>query len=244
MSPLANFWEGLQSRLGNEKIISSLKPGVFNEGFFGLTMLAEHVIPLKSEMENIFVYDRRDETRPLVITARMGMLKNNLDKGILTLRLSEGAIHTESADDETIQQKINFDVYDINLDVGFSPEGWAHLSPPSYTYPQLMERIHQTVLDPPEHRIFLVELHRRVSMAFSCTVFAALGFFIGILSHRGMRGQVVVICLLVTLGYWLSYLFLNAYVLAGSLAPWFGIWLPNFMFLGVAYNCYRRYVGG
>jgi lipopolysaccharide export LptBFGC system permease protein LptF len=96
--------------------------------------------------------------------------------------------------------------------------------------------------DPPEHRRLLVELHRRFSLSFSCMVFAALGFFIGTFSQRGVRSTAIVICMSVALVYWLAYVLANALSVSGSIPPWFGIWFPNVFFGAVAYFCYRRKV--
>ena len=237
-------FELLITKLGNERVMAALKPGVFTEGFFGLVLFAEQIIPIKNEMKRIFIYDEREEAHPLSITAQAGLLKSVPEKGVLTLRLSNGAIHVENKEVGGIQQKINFDVYDINLEVAATGEAWRAYSPPSFTYPQLKQRILETVHDPPHNRQLEVELHRRFSMAFSCFVFGALGFFIGTFSSRGIRSTAIIFCILVGVIYWLAYLAVNALAISGWVTPWIGVWVPNVVFLLVAYFCYRRYGRG
>jgi lipopolysaccharide export system permease protein len=236
-------FELLYSKLGNERVISTLKPGVFTEGFYGLVLFTEHIVPLKNELKRIFLYDRREEAHPLAITAQAGILKNQMEKGMLTLRLTDGSIHMENPQGEmdSVQQKIDFDVYDINLELGEQGDSWRAYSPPSYDLTQLTQRIQETVHDVPQHRQLLVEYHRRFSMAFSVIVFALLGFSIGILSQRGIRSSALVLCMVVALGYWMSYLGANALAVAGWVPAWLGIWSPNVVFTGVAALCYRRY---
>jgi lipopolysaccharide export system permease protein len=207
-----------------------------------LVLFAENIIPLRNEMRRIFIWDERDDKHPLFISSKSGMLKTQ-DKGILTLRLTNGTIHMDPKGKDDVLQLIDFNVYDINLDLGEQGEGWVGASPPSFTYPQLRQRIQETVHDIPTHRRLTVELHRRISLSFSCVVFSALGFFIGILSARGIRSTAIVLCMFVALVYWMSYIVANALALSGSVPPWLGIWVPNFLFLGVAYYCYRRYRG-
>ena len=86
-----------------------------------------------------------------------------------------------------------------------------------------------------------VEMHKRLSLAFSCLIFAGLGFFIGALSQRGIRSTAIILCLVVAMIYWLALLAAQAFASGGMVAPWLGIWAPNFFFAGVAYFCYRRY---
>jgi lipopolysaccharide export system permease protein len=221
----------LYTRLDSERVISTLKPGVFTEGFFGLVLFTEQIVPLKNELKRVFLYDRREEGHPLSISAEAGLLKTQIDKGLVTLRLTNGSIHVENPEGEAeaVQQKIDFDVYDINLQLGERGEAWRGYSPPSYEYSQLSQRIRETIHDPPLHRQLLVEFHRRFSMAFSCVVFAVLGFAIAVRNDRGARGSAILLCLMVALAYWLCYIGANALAIAGWVPAWLAIWFPNFL---------------
>lgn len=234
-------FELLITKLGNERVMSALKPGVFMEGFYGLVLFAEQIIPIKNEMKRIYIYDERDEQHPLAITAQAGLLKTEQDRGVLTLRLTNGSINVEKKEAMGVQQKIDFDVYDINLDLAPTGDNWRAYSPPSFNYAQLKQRIKETQHDPPHHRQLQVELHRRLSLSFACVVFAALGFFMGTNSQRGVRSTAILFCMLVGLVYWLAFLASNALAAEGWIIPWVGMWLPNIIFLGVAYWSYRRY---
>lgn len=234
-------FELLVTRLGNERVMSSLKQGVFQESFHDLVLLAETVIPLKNELRRVFIYDDRDENYPLAITARAGILKNNVEEGVLTLRLTNGTILVDRTQRSEVQQKIDFDVYDINLQLPGAGSFWRDYSPPSYNFPQLKEHLNKTRADPVKHRQLQVELHRRFSLSFSCVVFAALGMFVGVQSQRGIRSTAIILCLLVGLIYWLSYLAANAVAVGGWMPPGLTIWMPNLFFLWVAYVSYRRY---
>lgn len=233
-------FELLIERIGNEHVMSQLKPGIFQEGFFGLTLFAEHIVPLKNEMKRIFIYDEREENLPLIVTAQAGILRSSPERGSLTLRLSNGSIHVDRRRGDGIQQKIDFEVYDINLNIADRADGGREYSMPSYTYPQLKQRLKETVNDPQENRSLFVEIHRRISLSFSCIVFAALGFTIGTGNQRGVRSTAIVFCIFVALIYWIAYLATNALSSAGWVAPWLGIWVPNFLFLGLSYHFYRR----
>lgn len=236
------LFELLITKLGQERVMSTLKPGVFQEGFYGLVLYSEQLVPSRNEMKRVFIYDEREGDHPLAITAKAGLLKN-LKPGddALTLRLSDGTIHVDRKMTSQLLQKIDFDLYDINLDVSEKGDGWRAYSPPSYNYQQLKAQLIETAHDPLTHRQLLVELHRRFSLSFSCVVFAALGFAISIFSQRGIRSTAILVCLLVGVVYWLSYLVANALAAGGWIVPWLGIWLPNFLFLLLAYFFYRRY---
>ncbi|NBY19744.1 YjgP/YjgQ family permease [bacterium] len=233
-------FELLIEKLGNERAMAALKPGVFQEGFFGLVLFAEQIIPVKNELKKVFIYDERDESNPLAITAEAGLLKNIPQKSQLTLRLTQGSILVDSKKSEGPQQKIDFDVYDINLEMGERGNSWREYSPPSFNFDQLKTRLKETLPDPPMHRKLEVELHRRFSLSFACVVFAILGFVIGTRSNRGIRSTAVVLCLIVGLIYWLSYVGANALALSGWVVPWLGVWAPNVVFVGLGMWLYRK----
>ncbi len=233
-------FELLIEKLGNEHAVAALKPGVFQEGFFGLVLFAEKIIPVKNELKKVFIYDERDEENPLVITAEAGVLRTVPEKGFLTLRLTQGTIFMDKRSPEAAQQKIDYDVYDINLEIGEHGGSWREYSPPSFNFMQLKTRLKETIPDPPMHRKLEVELHRRFSLSFACIVFAVLGFFIGTMSHRGIRSTAVILCLVVALVYWLAYVGANALALTGWVAPWAGVWAPNIVFGLLGLWMYRK----
>lgn len=235
-------FELMITRVGSERVISQMRPGVFQRGFFGLTILAEQITAMKSEMRKVFIYDERDEKNAVAISAKAGILRADpQNEGVLTLRLSDGSIYLDQKTKEDPTKKIDFDVYDINLEVGTRGGGWRDFSPPSYDFTQLLKRLSEVKRDLPAYRQLIVEAHRRFSLSFACVVFAALGFAIGLVSQRGIRSTAVILCLLLGTIYWLSYVGASSYALTGGTAPWLGVWAPNFVFAGLSFWIYSRF---
>ncbi len=238
-APKANrAFELLISRLGSEKVISHLKPHVFNEQFFGLVIFAKDISPIERELKKVFIYDERESELPLTISARTGHLIENSNGGF-TLRLLDGDILIDRKGHSEILQRIGFKVYDIYLEIAEKAEVWRSYTPPSYTYSQLLGRIKETVHDIPEHRQLLLELHRRFALPFSCCVFSILGFFIALVGQRGVRSTAIIICLLVGVCYWLSYVIANALVVKGGFLPYFSVWFPNIIFGYIGWRFYK-----
>ena len=235
-------FEILFTKLANQHVISSLKPGVFIRGFYGLVLFTEQIFPNTNELRNVMIYDDRESSRPLFIVASSGVLKTDLDKAIVTLRLSEGQIYFDQNEYNPIQRKIVFHTYDINLSMGQKDEGERDYSPPSYNYPQLKNAIKNNEHKPVIKRTLQIELHRRLSLSFACIVFACLGFFTGILSQRGIRSSAIIFCMVVALIYWVCYLAANAMATSGWVPPWMSIWAPNLIFIWVSFLCYQKYL--
>lgn len=236
-------FELLFTRISSEKILQEIKPGVFNSGFLGLVLYVEQISPVQKELRRVFIYDERDPEHPLAITAQAGLLQSHYDQGQLTLRLSDGAVYVDKKRAGGIQQKIKFQVYDINLTFDKGGGAERDYSLPSLDLWQILSRLKHPESSPWGSRHLMVELHRRLSLAFACIVFGALGFFIATLSIKGLRSSSIVICLFVGLIYWLSYLAANALASGGWILPWVGIWMPNVLFSLVPIYCYRKYYG-
>lgn len=234
-------FELMIEKVGNEKAMSALKPGVFLDGFFGLVLFAEQIVPVKNELKNVFIFDDREPENPLAITADSGLLQREASNGFLTLRLNQGTIYCEKKYEAPYQQKVNFDVYDINLKLKEAGNSWRAYSLPSYNYDQLIEQLRGVIPDPAHRRNVETEVHRRFSLSFSCLIFSALGFFIGILSHKGIRSTAVLICLLVALVYWLAYIVATGLASESRWPVSLLVWIPNLIFLIVSYLCYRKY---
>jgi lipopolysaccharide export system permease protein len=237
-------FELLITKLGSERVVAQVKSGVFNTGFHGMTLYAEQVKPLRSELERVFLYDERDEARPLAIVADAGVLRQIPEKGRLLLRLSNGAIHPLRTQFNAIQQKIEFDLYDIYLDIAGSTTWTRPYSMPSFDYPQLRDQLAAASPSSIPHRRLRAELHRRYALSFSAIVFAALGFATALRGRRGVRSGAIVLCLFVGLVYWLSFLASNAVALRGSADPRLIVWAPNAAFLLVAFLAYRKFRSG
>lgn len=234
-------FELMVTKVNSERVISQMKPGVFQEGFFGLVILADQITSVKNELRKVFIYDQREENQPVAITARAGLLRSDPNEEVLTLRLSDGTLYLQQNDPKGPQKKIDFDVYDINLELGSAGGAWRDYSPPSYNFTQLREKLREQKVDAPAYRQLLVETHRRFSLSFACLVFSVLGFAIGLISQRGIRSTAVILCLLLGTIYWLSYVGASSYALTGGTAPWLGVWAPNIFFVLLSWWLYGRF---
>ncbi len=233
-----NRLEIMLRQMGVKTVISGFKTGTFTEGFAGMIFYAEEAE--NDQIKRVFIYDKREPNAHFAITAQSASLKKKKDEDAITLRLADGSIHVIPKGQQEFQQKIDFDIYDVNLDInsGKGIGGWHTV--PEFTYPMLIAKRKET--EDSVYRIKLeLELHRRFAMAFACVVFGALGYFIGLKSKKGMGSSSVVLCLLIAVIYWLGYLWATAASLSGSIPPWIGVWIPNFVFLLIPLYFARKF---
>jgi lipopolysaccharide export system permease protein len=85
----------------------------------------------------------------------------------------------------------------------------------------------------------LVEKNRRFSFPFSTYILTIIGVAVSSRKVRGGIGMHIGIGLLVSFSYILFLQFSAQYAVSGAMPAWVAVWLPNFVFIFVAYFLYR-----
>jgi len=78
-----------------------------------------------------------------------------------------------------------------------------------------------------KYRMYLVEYHKKYSLAFACVVFALVGVPLGVMSKRGGFGVGAGLSLLFFVLYWAMSIGGEKLAERGFLAPGLSVWLPN-----------------
>ncbi|NCN41364.1 YjgP/YjgQ family permease, partial [bacterium] len=153
-----------------------------------------------------------------------------------TLELADGKIHRTL--DKTYTQ-ISFETYSVKL---FDPHesGERSKSPQSMTTTEVRERLQNAELDEGEKRKLGVEFHRRWSLPFACLVFGLIGVSLGTTANRrNAKSSGFVLCLIVIVSYWISYVVAEGLARNGFLPPWVTLWLVNLSFLAYGVRKFR-----
>lgn len=85
----------------------------------------------------------------------------------------------------------------------------------------------------------LVEKNRRFSFPFSTYILTIIGVAVSSRKVRGGIGMHIGIGLLISFSYILFLQFSAQYAVSGAMPAWVAVWLPNFIFIFVAYFLYR-----
>jgi lipopolysaccharide export system permease protein len=147
------------------------------------------------------------------------------------LRLESGSIHSVSPDLKNYR-KIDFKIYDINLDLSSAISGISENSKTSVemTMGELLEKMRKPGLDKAAIRELAIEVHKKFSIPLSCIFFGLLALPLGIKSHRAVKSRGVAIAIIVVSIYYLLRIGGEAFVETGHLSPEVGVWTPNIIF--------------
>lgn len=85
-----------------------------------------------------------------------------------------------------------------------------------------------------------VEKYRRVSSAFAVIILTLIGAIISSRKVRGGSGLHLALGIVISAGYILFMQFSTTFSVKGNLNPLISVWIPNFIFAGIAILLYRR----
>ena len=220
-----------------------IKEKVFNADFKGLLLYAETITPRGDFMEKVLISDSRIIDEQNTILAKKAYLIADPNLMTVKLRLENGAIHTVSPDFKKYR-KIDFKIYDINLDLStaINPEDDDSKTGREMTMTELLENMKMPGLNEVTLRLLAIEVHKKFSIPLSCIFFGLLALPLGIKSHRAIKSRGFALGLIIATSYYLLRMNGEALVETGRLSPAIGVWTPNFIFafLGI-YLFYMSY---
>jgi lipopolysaccharide export system permease protein len=235
--PQSNFaTKRLLFTIAQQNASIGIKEKVFNADFKGILLYADKISTKGDFMENVMISDSRIKGEQHTILAKKAYLFADADSMTVMLRLENGSIHSVSSDFKNYR-KIDFKIYDINLDLSSAISGISEDSKTSIemTMGELLEKMRKPGLDEAAIRELSIEVHKKFSIPLSCIFFGLLALPLGIKSHRAVKSRGVAVAIIVVSIYYLLRIGGEAFVETGYLSPEIGVWTPNIIFaiLGV-----------
>jgi lipopolysaccharide export system permease protein len=229
-------------KLGNTKVISTIREGTFTTGFFDLLIFADKVDTRNSRMHRVFIYDERVEKNPVTVVADSGEVfpvKPHPSLGAAALlKLYNGSIHRNELGGDTYQ-KIDFREYKLFLKIPEAAEG-NFTKPGMIPYRELKKRIDSTTTATYDGREWRGEFWRRIAIASSPAIFVFLGIGFGTARTRAVRAGAALIAVSTLMVYWGVQTASTIAVQRGTLPPFVAMQIPNLLCLIAAAVSFRR----
>ncbi|MCJ7615614.1 MAG: LPS export ABC transporter permease LptF [Desulfobacterales bacterium] len=238
-------WGSLSFKKLTYKVASSnvnigMKERTFNDNFKGV-MLYTNKIDLKNKaLTDVFIEDQRTKNIISTAVAPKGEMSSEPDKLLFHLRLYNGTINQVDIEQKTVHS-INFDTYDINLDLKKSVPGkMERKDEKEMSIAELRENLKDAVNKDAKYYSILIEFYRKFSIPFACFALGLLGVPLGVQSKSAKRAFGLGLGLIFFLLY---YLMLSAgwvFGEAGIYPPLIGMWMPNIVIGGIGIYLFVR----
>jgi lipopolysaccharide export system permease protein len=211
-------------------LVSDVKPGVFHDELRDLTLYAQDV-EAGGRWRNVFLFDGRDPTNPLLAFGRRGTVQNSEVLETIAFVLEDGSLHQARRDTEEYSL-VTFSRADFRADVGetfFRKNNFRS------------NREEQTVFDAWQARQAArardevnlsaeVTLHWRLGQLFMPLAFAVLGTPLALSRRRGARGWSFFFTIGAYLAFYLSWRTASQFAERGEFPVWLSGQLPNLLF--------------
>lgn len=239
---MRNYWRAI-IQIGNTKAVASLHEGAFTTGFFDLLVYAGKVDRKTNRLEQVFMYDERDPTTPMVVVGKEGRLlpvRSDSDYGTtLVLELENGNIHRVTAGSSEYQ-KVDYNTYRLFLDAPAGGDNSEGYKTEMHSYSRLLEKIAEAEPNSSDYFRLVVEKWKRFSIALSAIMFVWLGIGSATVKTRAPRSGAALVTLIVVLVYWSSLTWLTGKAIHGNFPPFWAVQIPNLVILLAGLLSFRR----
>jgi LPS export ABC transporter permease LptF/LPS export ABC transporter permease LptG len=224
----------LEDRLKSSQVSFEIQPRVFYEGFPKYVVYVQDVKSAQGAAvwKGVFMADLSDATNPKITLAKEGIVVSE-GPDRLHLHLLDGSAHETDPRDPSHYQISTFQQTDIPIELP-SAESKTDESLPAGVMRTgaLWEKAAR--VDPVSARWYLIEFHRRFALPTACLVLALVGIPLGLSSKKSGKSGGFVLTILLVFVYYVVSLVGVSLARQGRVAPWFGAWLADIVFLALA----------
>ncbi|MCD5391043.1 LptF/LptG family permease, partial [candidate division NPL-UPA2 bacterium] len=236
--PRARYrFESMTRELGVKKPTLLFQERVFIKDFGQYRLFIKKV--KGHHLYGVHIWELREESPPLTIFAKKGEVISGKEGEALTLKLIEGMKEEVDPERAGEYRRINFDTYYFTLSLASPQEGKVNKRRNEMTIQELREEIKE--LKGKMVYPLLVEINRRISLAFACLTFVLIGAPLGVVVKKGGKSIGFGLSFLLILVYYIMMMLGESLGERGVLPPALTMWAPTVLLSGVgSFLIFRR----
>jgi LPS export ABC transporter permease LptF/LPS export ABC transporter permease LptG len=223
----------LEDKLKGSQVSFEVQPRVFYEGFPRYVLYVQDVKSAQGAAvwKDVFMADISEATNPKITLAKEGIVVSE-GQDRLHLHLIDGSAHETDPKDPTHYQISTFQQTDIPIELP-STESKSDESVPTGVMDTWALYQKSGRVDPATARWYLIEFHRRFALPTACIVLALVGIPLGLSSKKSGKSGGFVLTIVLVFTYYVISLIGVSLARQGRVAPWFGAWLADLVFLSL-----------
>jgi lipopolysaccharide export system permease protein len=219
----------LIKQVGVKKPTAYLESGRFIKSFQGYIVFI-HAIE-GNTLKNVNIYQLQEKGPTRTIIAEKGEFITYPDKDIIKLKLINGTADEPDPKDPSVFYKLNFDTYYMTLNLKDAMStGKIEKKAKDMTIKELKKEITRLTISDVNATPLLVEIHRKIAIAFSSFVFVLVGLPLAINTKRREKTIGFSMSLVVFTAYYLLFIGGQALALRKILPAIVSMWLANIIY--------------
>jgi len=232
--------------LAKTKAQLSLRPGIFNQDFPGLTIFTNQVDRSSGVMHDVFVRDSSSTGSEVSIVAPRGRVLTDNQRGRILFSLHDGRIYRQ---DEDRIGLLSFSTYNLILNLGsmFEEMDVDRDKPKYMSWSELQaggepDQTGTAREGTGQGLSFRVEQHKRLALAGACMVLGLFALPLGWIFEGLKRHYGAILVLSMFFVYYGLFSLGVSLGETGGLSPGVGVWAPNLLFLVLSVGLVRMAV--
>lgn len=228
------------TEVGIKNPAAALEPGVFINSFDKYTLFIYSID--KNKLNNVRIYEPQGEDRPTrIIIAKRGEFIAVPEQKLIKLKLINGTADEPDPNNPMMYYKLNFKNYFMTLNLSqLQNKNKIEKKPKDMTIRDLLAEIDKLKKQNIDPTPLITEMHKKISLAFSCLALILLGLPLAVITRRREKSINFGIAFLIVGVFYLMLLGAEALSLQGYLDPTIAMWMPNAVVGGIGmYLIYR-----
>jgi len=218
--------------IGVKNPAAAFEEGVFINSFQKYILFIYKVDPKKNRFSNIRIYEPQGDNKPTrTIVAKSGEFIVLPETNTVKLKLMDGTSDEPDPNNPTNFYKLNFKSYFMNLNIADAREkSKIEKKYKEMTIAELSNNIANLRKEKINPAPLIVELHEKLTLAFSCIIFILLGVPLAIITRRREKSINIGMAILIIIVYYPLFIACEALGIQGHVSPALAMWIPNIIF--------------
>lgn len=226
--------ERIGFEIAKTRASAALKPRFFNTEFERMVLYVDHIDAGTGQLSGILLSDERGDGERQAIFARSGQVGGHERSGRLFLELLDGTSLT-SRENVADYDVTRFRSLEVSLELRTATGNRSNSNEPAtFNWFDSRERDTRQELE------FLIEMHRRFSIAVAAIVLSLFGTALGFHPSPTTRSRALGISVVTILAFYGLLTSGVALARSESLPPSVAIWIPNALLATLALWCMSR----
>jgi LPS export ABC transporter permease LptF len=218
--------------IGIKNPTAAFEEGVFINSFQKYVLFIYKVDQKRNRLLNIRIYEPQGDDKPTrTIVAKSGEFIAIPEKNTVKLKLIDGSSDEPDPNNPTNFYKLNFKTYFMNLDLA-EMKGKQKIEKKykEMTIKELSARIAALKKEQINPAPLVIQIHEKLTLAFSCIIFILMGAPLAIITRRREKSINIGIAMLIIVIYYPLFIGCEALGIQGYLNPALAMWIPNIIF--------------
>ncbi|MFA5063038.1 MAG: LptF/LptG family permease [Candidatus Omnitrophota bacterium] len=220
-------------QIGIKNPTAAFEEGVFINSFEKYILFIYKVDQKHNRLLNVRIYEPQEDDKPTrTIVAKSGEFITVPEKNTVKLKLMDGTSDEPDPNNPTNFYKLNFKTYFMNLNPADAQKAGKKIEKKEkeMTIQELRNQVKKLRSKNINAGPLLVEIHEKLTLAFSCLIFVLMGAPLAIITRRREKSINIGIAILIIVVYYPLLIGCESLGMEGVINPVLAMWIPNIIF--------------